>query len=89
MEGPEYGDGSMRETFLAALKDVGVDLKLGCPHCGGMNWATGNRTLLFPTIEITGKLSSPEGHRGFEVGMIWCERCGYLRLHALQALMQD
>jgi hypothetical protein len=80
----------MRDAILTALEGVGADPKLGCPACGGMEWAVGNRTVLLSTVEPSGKLSGPRDRPGgFEVAPVWCERCGFLRLHVLQALMRD
>ena len=86
----------LSDTILAALRDAesieGERTIRDCPVCANGSWGSGYTTLRLLGITATGNLFKPLkdlDNPGVEVFPIWCERCGFLRLHAVQALMRD
>jgi hypothetical protein len=87
---PAYGEASLYQTVVDALVRKGADPRnLTCPACSHAGWITGNQTVHFTTLEGGRLIGTPDQPEGFEVAPIWCARCGFLRLHVLQALVAD
>jgi ribosomal protein L40E len=57
-----------------------------CEACGGANWGIASDVAVVGTLD-------PSGHyvagRGVDAVMVFCRRCGLLRLHAASVLFRD
>jgi hypothetical protein len=78
----------LSDTILAALREAlqGEGTVRECPVGRHDAWSYGDTTVRFLGVGASGKLLGDRA--GFEVFPVWCERCGLLRLHAVQALMR-
>ena len=86
----KYGEGSLYQTVADAFERKGADPRnVACPACGNVGWVTGNQTIHLTVLVGGHLLGTAEKPEGFEVAPVWCDRCGFLRLHVLQVLVAD
>lgn len=55
-----------------------------CVACGSASWEVGEDVFLVPALDPAGRLVNG---RGVEVVVVYCQRCGLLRLHAAGLLL--
>jgi hypothetical protein len=83
---PMEGNGGQHnpQQALAALARAGAALE--CPSCGGTVWAREPNPVVVPISPAPGEVSGAEGIPTYA---LICVRCGFVRLHALKALLDD
>jgi hypothetical protein len=61
-----------------------------CPSCGGTKWGRieSDRLVFVALIQSDGSLA-PERNEGFAAAALVCDRCGFLRLHSTQHLLEN
>ena len=68
----------MASTHSALRNAVNVQAHAPCPMCGGSDWATSDMIAVVP--------DGSNGCPGIETLPFVCRACGFVRLHAVQAL---
>jgi hypothetical protein len=72
------------QRAMAALERAGATLE--CPSCGGIDWSRNPDPVVLPISPAVGEASRIEGIPTY--AMI-CDRCGFVRMHAVKALLGD
>ena len=57
-----------------------------CEACGGALWGIASEVAVVGTLDASGHYI---GGRGVDAVMVFCRRCGLLRLHAASVLFRD
>ena len=61
-----------------------------CPSCGGTEWGRteDDRLVFVQLLQPNGHLA-PEHNEGFAAFVLICDRCGFLRFHSTNHLLED
>jgi hypothetical protein len=73
-----------REMYRDELARKNADNK--CEACGHDQWIVSQNMFLLQALQPTGSLVPGEG---VEVVAVFCNHCGYIRLHASGVLMKE
>lgn len=73
-----------REVYEDAIRRKQAERS--CPACGKRAWGVSEELLLLPALDTAGRYVPG---RGVEVIVLYCRRCGLLRLHAASRLLGD
>jgi hypothetical protein len=72
------------EVCSDALARKGAERR--CEACGGDRWGIAPEVAVVGTLDASGHYVSG---RGVDAVMVFCRRCGLLRLHAASVLFRD
>jgi hypothetical protein len=85
-EAPE----SLVDTVRDALVRKGAEGQFPCPVCTANRWRIADRPLMLRAIAEPGVLLGPADlPTGAEVAAVFCDACGFVRLHVLDSLLKD
>jgi len=81
---------SLIDTVRDALVRKGAEGQFPCPVCAANRWRIADRAVMLRAIESPGVLvGTPDLQVGAEVAAVFCDACGFLRLHVLDSLLKD
>jgi hypothetical protein len=83
-EGLPDDRGLSRDMYRDELARKSADNK--CEACGHDQWVVSQNMFLLQALQPTGSLVPGEG---VEVVAVFCNHCGFIRLHASAVLMRD
>lgn len=89
-EEPDDAPSPLQKTVMEALARKAPDFDAPCEVCGTNLWRVNSGSIFFRLVTPGGRLAGTGGTQdGFEVAAVWCDHCGFLRLHALPPLAAD